>query len=258
MKLLFIGDIVGRPGRQAVAKILPEIVRQEKIDYVVANGENLSGGRGMTKNNYDKMIETGIDLFTTGNHLFDKEEIIQYLDNKGTKILRPANYPKDAPGKTVEKIEIFGQKIIIVNLLGRVFIPIDTGSPFETADRIIKDYPDSTIIIDFHAEATSEKEALFHYLDGRVAAIIGTHTHVPTADAQISKKGTAFVCDVGKVGLADSVLGFDSEPVIKKFLTSMPGEWKISSGRATFNSVILETDKTGKAINFRQLIKLVE
>lgn len=258
MRLLFIGDIVGRPGRKTTQKILSELTKKEKLDLVIANGENLSGGIGLTKENYDQMIESGIDLFTSGNHLFDKEDIVPYLNNSDIKIIRPANYPKTVPGKLFYEFEIFGEKVAILNLLGQTFMPVNVANPFETADKFIEKHPKTTIIIDFHAEATSEKEALFRYLDGRVAAIFGTHTHVPTADSQISNKGTAFLSDVGKVGLCDSILGFDTEPIIKRFLTGMPTAYKISSGRTVFNSVILETDKTGKAISFQQLNKIVE
>jgi len=259
MKLLFIADIVGRPGRQAISKILPEIVKNESIDLVVANGENLSAGIGITKKNYDQMIEAGIDLFTSGNHIFDKAEIIPFLDDKSIQIIRPANYPtNDVPGHTTHTYEIMGEKIVIANLLGRVFINASLDCPFKTADQIVKDFPGHTIVIDFHAEATSEKQALYQHLNGKVAAILGTHTHVPTADARVSDKGTAFITDAGLVGLENSVLGFDAETIVQKFLTGMPQPYSISSGRTTFNSVILETDKSGKARSIKQLIKIIE
>lgn len=259
MKMLFIGDIVGRPGRQAVTKLLPEIIKDESIDLVVANGENLSGGLGITKKNYDQMIEAGVDLLTSGNHLFDKPDIIPYLDDKSIQIIRPANYPeKGVPGYTSHTYEIMGEKIVVANLLGRVFMGTNVDSPFVVADKIIKDFPGHTIIIDFHAEATSEKQALLQYLNGRVAAIIGTHTHVATADAKISDKGTAFISDVGMVGLENSILGFDAEPIVERFLTGMPRAYQISSGRTTFNSVILETNKSGQAKSIRQFIKINE
>jgi metallophosphoesterase (TIGR00282 family) len=259
MKLLFIGDIVGRPGRHAVSKILPQLIKDESIDLVVANGENLSGGLGITKKNYDQMILAGIDLFTSGNHIFDKQEIIPFLDDKNIQIIRPANYPeKGVPGYSTHTYEIMGEKVVIANLLGRVFMGTNVESPFEIADKIVKEFPNHTIIIDFHAEATSEKQALSQHLNGRVAAVFGTHTHVATADAKITADGTAYISDVGMVGLENSILGFDPEPIVTKFLTGMPRAYEISSGRAVFNSVILETDKMGKAKSIRQLIKIVE
>ncbi len=250
MNLLFIGDIFGRPARNAVKKLLPDLVRKEKIDLVVANGENLSAGIGMTEKNYLEMIKGGIDYFTSGNHIWDKRDFVPVLADKKTKVLRPANYPDAVPGRGLAEIEVLGRKIVLVNLLGQVFIGPNLKSPFETLENIIKDHPDQTIIVDFHAEATSEKCALFKHFDGRVAAIIGTHTHVQTNDLQISDKKTAFISDVGMVGVSDSVIGADKNLIVEGFLTQMPIRVEVPRGEVIFNAVIIETglDNTVKSV----------
>jgi hypothetical protein len=243
MKILFIGDICGRPARNSVIKLIPELSKNYQPDLIIANGENLSAGLGVTKKNYDEMTEAGIDLFTSGNHIWDKKEIIPYLDDKKIKIIRPENYPPGVPGRGFETFEVLGQKILILNLLGRIFLNVTLDDPFRTADQIIKKYPDHTIIIDFHAEATSEKYALFRYLDGRVAAIIGTHTHVQTNDPQISDAGTAFLSDVGMVGVFDSIIGAKKENIVEAFLKQVPFSLEVPIGETIFNAVLLDTDK---------------
>lgn len=255
MKILFIGDITGRTGRTAVSKILKPLIKKEGISFVIANGENLSGGVGIIKNNYDEMQASGIDLLTSGNHIFDKSEIIPYLNDKNIKILRPLNYPDGVPGRGLTELEIFGKKILVVNILGRIFIHQDVEDPLKTMDKVIADHPDRTIIVDFHAEATSEKNALFKYLDGRVAAVFGTHTHIATADSQVSNKGTAYITDVGMVGSEDSILGFEKEPLIQRFLTQMPQKLEVAKAPAIFNAVILEINSHNKAKSLTQIIK---
>jgi len=242
IKILFIGDIVGKPGRKAVSKFLAEHKKAEAIDLVIANGENLAGGAGITLETYNEMTLAGVDWLTSGNHLWAKAEIIPHLKDNSVNILRPANYDDKAPGQGFTDLEIKGVKITIANLLGRVFIPILVSDPFEKADEIVANHPDSIIIFDFHAEATSEKVALGYFLDGRAGAVLGTHTHIQTADATILPKGTAYISDVGMTGPKESVLGIDKDIIIKRFLTGLPQSHKVASGEAIFSAVLLEFD----------------
>ncbi|MEK7097686.1 MAG: TIGR00282 family metallophosphoesterase, partial [Patescibacteria group bacterium] len=182
LKILFIGDIVGKPGRRAVAHFIPEIKKEEGIDFVIANGENLAAGKGMTFEKYDEMIKAGVDYFTSGNHIWNNSDFIPCLNDEKIKVLRPANYPASSPGRGSVLVEAGGVKLAIINLQGRVFMKDDIESPFIVGKNIVEDYRDSVIIIDFHAEATSEKMAFGYYLDGYVSVVLGTHTHVQTAD----------------------------------------------------------------------------
>lgn len=247
MNLLFIGDIFGRPARSAVKQLLPDLVKKEKIDLVIANGENLSAGIGMTDKNYFEMISSGIDYFTSGNHIWDKRDFVPILDDKRTKVIRPANYPEGTPGRGVVEIEILGKKIVLVNLLGQVFIGPNVASPFLVLDQIIKEHPNQTIIVDFHAEATSEKAALFKHFDGRATAILGTHTHVQTNDLQVSEAGTVFISDVGMVGVFDSIIGAKKELIINGFLTQLPIRVEVPQGEVIFNAVVLKIGLDNKA-----------
>jgi metallophosphoesterase (TIGR00282 family) len=256
MNLLFIGDIFGQPARNAVKQLLPGLVGKEKIDLVVANGENLSAGIGMTFKNYHEMIESGIDYFTSGNHIWHKREFVDQLNNKNIKVLRPHNYPAGVPGRGVAEIEILGHKIVLVNLLGRVFLNNGVESPFVILDKIVKEHQNQTIIVDFHAEATSEKYALYKKFDGMVSAIIGTHTHVQTNDLQVSDIGTSYVSDVGMVGIFDSIIGAEKNLVIESFLTAMPVRIDVPKGEVIFNAVIVEIGldnraKSAKLVNKR-------
>jgi len=254
IKVLFIGDIVGRPGRRAVENFLAE--NKNKYDLVVANGENLAGGRGMTKDTYDQMVQAGVDYFTSGNHIWNNRDFIPLLDQKDIKVLRPANYPKITPGKGYAQLELKGNKILIINLQGRVFMPENLDNPFLVAEEIIKQNDDKIAIIDIHAEATSEKVALGLYLDGRVSAVLGTHTHIQTADEKILPKGTAYISDVGMCGPVDSVLGVEKEIIIQKFLTELPQSHRVASGRSIFNAIELEIDThTKKTLNLERISK---
>lgn len=248
MNILFIGDISGRPGREAVHKYLFDIREKHSIDMVIANGENASGGLGMNRDAYEELSSAGIDMFTMGNHVFSKKEIHSLMDN-GENIVRPANFPKGAPGKGYTAITIKnGIKIAIVNLMGRTFMDANFDNPFTVADDVLKEITAKIIFLDFHAEATSEKKALGYYLDGRVTAIIGTHTHVQTNDAQILPKGTAYLTDAGMTGARDSVLGVKPEIAIYKFTTGLPRRHEIAEGELQFNAVIIQVDdETGKA-----------
>lgn len=256
LKFLFIGDIVGKPGRRAVRQFLAEHKEADGIDLVFANGENLAGGTGITFDTYNEMIEAGVDYFTSGNHVWDKAEFTPYLKEKSVKVLRPANYDDKAPGQGVVELEIKGTKIALANLLGRVFIPTLVDDPFEEADRIVADHPDSIIIFDFHAEATSEKVAMGYFLDGRAGAVLGTHTHVQTADERILPQGTAYISDLGMTGPKESVLGVEKDIIIKQFLTGLPQSHKVASGEAIFSAVLMKFDiKTKKAVNIVRVLE---
>lgn len=244
MKILFIGDITGRTGRNAIKEILPKLKNQLKPDYVFANGENVTSGRGMKLEHYHEMIGAGIDYFTSGNHLWDQKEIIPVLDDKDIKILRPANYPKIVPGRGFVELE----KVILINLMGRIFTKEGLDCPFLKFDEIYEEVKNSgkPIMVDFHAEATSEKRAFGFYADGRATAIVGTHTHVATADAQILEKGAAYITDIGMVGAKDSVLGIEKELAIKRYLTGLTQGIEIARGLTIFNAVLIEIDSDNK------------
>jgi hypothetical protein len=250
MKILFIGDIIGRPGRMAVEKLLPGLIEEHQIDFVIANGENAAAGFGLTPAVLDNLFALGIDAVTSGNHLWDKKDILPRL-KKEHRLLRPANYPPEVPGTSFGVYQDKqGRKVGVFNLLGRVFMPA-VDCPFRTADKIIAELKKETdiIIVDMHAEATSEKIALGWYLDGRVSAVIGTHTHVMTADQRVLPQGTAYITDAGMTGGFDSVIGMEKEPIIEKFLTQLPTKFEVAEGDVRFNGVVVEVDEqSGKAI----------
>jgi metallophosphoesterase (TIGR00282 family) len=242
-KILFIGDIVGNIGRRAVAGILPQLRKDLKIDLVIANAENAAHGSGITERIIDELTAAGVDYFTSGDHsLLRKHQERLYAE---PNIIRPANYPPAVPGQGFCLIPFAGKEILLINLAGRVFMKLDYDCPFRKLDEILanenlRSRDISAIIVDIHAEATSEKASLFLYADGRVSAMLGTHTHVPTADEKISQKGTAFISDVGMVGAADSSLGIAKEGIIRSFLTQIREPHVIpEKGRAIFNSVLL-------------------
>lgn len=223
IKILFFGDIVGKIGRRALAKALPYLKNKYQPDLVMANVENLAHGKGITEKTLTEISESGIDFFTSGNHIWTKETIRDILNNKKFSLITPLNDPRTQAGQGEKIIEVNYCKLLLVNLLGRVFMKEENlACPFKAADELLAKYQDEDlagIIVDFHAEATSEKKALGWYLDGRVSAILGTHTHIATIDAKILPHGTAYVTDVGMVGPIDSVLGIDKDKIIKKFLT---------------------------------------
>ena len=238
VNILFIGDIIGKPGRQAVARELHRIVDRYNIDVVIANGENASGGFGLTAESARELFACGIHLFTSGNHIWDKKEALEYL-KKEERIIRPANYPGGAPGKGSAIVTTpGGTKIGVLNLEGRVFMN-SLECPFRTADREIAALSESTkiIIVDFHAEATSEKSSLGWYLDGRVSAVVGTHTHVQTADERLLTEGTAYISDVGMTGAFDSVIGVRKDEPIYKFLTQLPAKFEVAKKDIRLNGV---------------------
>lgn len=259
IKILFIADIFGKPGRDAVRHFLPLVKNDRKVDLVIANGENLASGSGLTFEKYKEMMDIGVDYMTTGNHVWNKKEITDYLKENKIKVLRPENYPFGAPGKGVVSVKVGDEEVVIANLLGRVFIPDLVEDPFVIAKNIIDNYQDRIIVIDFHAEATSEKAALGHFLDGQVSAVLGTHTHVQTADEKILPNGTAFISDVGMCGPIDSVIGVKKQIIVKQFLTGLPQSFKVASGDSIFNACLVEIDrKTKKALKIERINKTLK
>lgn len=255
VNILFIGDIVGKPGRQAVSRELHRLVDRYNIDVVIANGENASGGFGITAETARELFACGIHLFTSGNHIWDKKEALEYL-KKEERIIRPANYPEGAPGKgSGFVVTPGGTKVAVLNLEGRVFMN-SLDCPFKTADREIAALAavTSIILVDFHAEATSEKSALGWYLDGRVSAFVGTHTHVQTADERILPGGTAYISDAGMTGAFDSVIGVRKDEPIQKFLSQLPAKFEVAKKDIRLNGVVLTIDESsGKALGIERV-----
>ncbi len=249
MKLLFIADIVGQPGRRAVKELVPKLKRQHLVDVVVANGENSAGGSGITVNTAAEIFSAGVDVITSGDHLWDQKEVMELLGSE-PRFLRPLNYPPGTPGQGSLVYQRDGlPRIGILNLQGRTFMP-PMENPFLAAQSEVRRLQQSTrtIFVDFHAEATSEKVALARLLDGEVSAVVGTHTHVQTADEQIFPKGTAFLCDAGFTGPHESVIGREIEPIVQKFLTGMPQRFEVARDRVLLQGALVEIDEiTGRA-----------
>jgi len=261
LRCLVIGDIIGKPGRQAVEAILPELRREFAIDLVIANGENLAAGAGLTPALAETLLAGGVDVITSGNHIWDKREIYDYLDS-GRPVLRPLNYPDDAPGRGWLVHELpDGETVAVINLMGRVFMN-QLDSPFFAADALLDGAAEPlppVRIVDFHCEITSEKNAMGWYLDGRVTAVIGTHTHVPTADGRLLPKGTAYLSDVGMTGPRDSIIGFRLETVLPRFLRHLPTRFEVADGPVSFNGILIDADRrTGRAVAIQQIQRVVE
>lgn len=256
IKILFIGDIVGKPGRETVKKVLPSLKAKFLPDIIIANGENSAAGMGINEKKYQEMIEIGIDVITLGNHVWHNKEFLKDIE-KCDRAVRPANYPPGTPGKD----RIIYKGVGIINLLGRVFMK-EMDCPFRAAETVISGFKKETniILVDMHAEATSEKAALGWYLDGRVSAVIGTHTHVQTADERILPNGTAYITDVGMVGAYNSVIGVDKDPIIERFLTCIPKRFTVEeNGPRIFNAVIMDVDQnTGKTKEIKRIFELLE
>ena len=249
MRLLLIGDIVGKPGRQIVARSLPGLVAQRAIDLVVANAENCAGGSGLTPANYHELIAAGVDCITLGDHIYRRREIVSVLTSQAN-IVKPANFPAKAPGRDFAIVRARnGVDVAVISLLGRVFMrPVDC--PWTAADRVLAALPPGikVILVDFHAEATSDKQLMGRYLDGRSSAVLGTHTHVPTADETILAGGTAFQCDVGMTGPFDSVLGRRVDNVLESTLTFNPTHFEVATGDVRLLATLVEVDPvTGRA-----------
>jgi metallophosphoesterase (TIGR00282 family) len=245
MRILAIGDIVGKPGRQAIQAFVPDLREEHRLELVIANGENTAGGFGLTAGTAQELLDNGVDVLTSGNHIWAQKEIIPYLDGS-MPILRPLNYPW-----------LLMKKVMVVNLIGRTFMN-NYDCPFRAMDRLLEELTPKPkiIIVDFHAEATSEKMALGRYLDGRVSAVLGTHTHVGTIDTRILPKGTAYVTDIGMTGPDDSVIGDDTEAVIQRFLTIMPHHLTVGKGRPVLNAVLVDVDEgSGRATGIERITR---
>lgn len=259
MKVLFIGDIVGNSGRKAIKELIPSIKKKHVIDFTIANGENSAGGSGITYVTAQDLYKSGIDALTLGNHTWSKREVLNFIDSD-SNIVRPANYPEGNPGNGSAIIASHGKKIGILNLMGRVYME-DVDCPFKAAERELEQLKSKVkvVLVDMHAEATSEKCALAWYLDGRVSCVLGTHTHVQTADERILPFGTAFITDVGMTGPYEGIIGMEREIIINKFLTKMPNKFEVARGPAQFNAVILEIDETtGKTKSIERINEIVD
>ena len=258
---MVVGDIIGKPGRLAVNRLVPALRRELQLDHVVANGENVAGGMGLTPSLAEELLAHGIDVITSGNHIWDKREIYHYLDSE-RPVLRPLNYPDQAPGRgwLVQRLP-GGGEVAVINTMGRVYMN-QLGSPFEAIDALLDGAAEPlppVRIVDFHCEITSEKNAMGWYLDGRVSAVVGTHTHVPTADARLLPRGTAYISDVGMTGPRDSIIGMSVETVLPRFLTHMPTRFAVANGTVNFNAVVIDIDvATGHALRIEQLQRAVD
>jgi len=254
VKLLFIGDVVAGIGRRALATVLPALREEHQPDFVVVNGENAAGGVGITAKTAQEMLGLGVDAITLGNHAYRHRDVYAYLDHE-PRIVRPANFPKGSPGRGHTIVESSGRRLGVVNLSGQLYLEA-VRSPFSEADAIVAELRDSTdaVLVDMHAEATSEKVALGWYLDGRVLAVVGTHTHIPTADARVLPGGTAYVTDVGMTGPRGGVIGVKKELAIQRFLTLTQVRFETSQDDPWLNGVLVEAGPDGKATSIRQLL----
>ena len=256
MRILMVGDVVGRAGRRAVAGLLPELKRELLLDFVVVQGENVAGGFGLTRETVAELLQAGADVITAGNHVCARGEFIPDLDDESLPVVRPANYSESSPGRGVISLG----RIVVVSLVGRLFMG-EAGSPFAAVDRVLEGPgAGKTVLVDFHAEATSEKQAMGWHLEGRVAAVVGTHTHVPTADARVLPGGTAYVSDLGMVGAANSVIGMRTREALQRFLSPEPARLQVENdGALVFNSVLIETDdSTGRALSIARVDRRLE
>ena len=247
-----IGDVIGRPGRRALQSFLPALHSEYNVNFVIANGENSASGLGITLSTARELIDLGVDVITTGNHVWARKEIFPYLDDE-LPIIRPLNYPPTAPGRGFISVG----NVTVVNLIGRIFMK-EADCPFRTMDSFLEQRKTKNriIVVDFHAEATSEKMAMGRYLDGKVSAVLGTHTHVGTIDTFILPNGTAYVTDVGMVGPINSVIGDNPDTVLNSFLTGMPHRLSVGDGRSSFSAVLVDIDEaTGKATNIKRIYR---
>lgn len=258
LNVLFVGDIIGRPGRRALTRVLPKLKKELDIGLTIANCENAAGGFGLTKKLADELEEIGVDVMTSGNHIWDRREMVSYLDSM-TNVLRPLNYPRGVPGRGRGIYEVEpGLKVCVINLMGRVFMrPIDC--PFKVIDDLLSEIDGMITIVDMHAEATSEKIAMGWYLDGRVAAVLGSHTHVQTADERILPRGTAYITDAGMTGPHDSVIGIEKRAIIERFLTGIPSRFDTAKDDVRFSGVCISIEiKSRKALGIRRVHQPVD
>lgn len=252
-RILFVADVVGHPGREAVKAILPALKKELSPDLTIVNGENAAGGFGMTAKIVSELRGYGADVITSGNHVFAQKEFVTELPEL-ERVLRPANYPPDAPGRGWCIVEAAGRRVLVMNLMGRIFID-GLDDPFRTANSILAENAEARIVFcDMHAEATSEKTAMGWHLDGRASAVVGTHTHIPTADARVLPGGTAYVTDVGMVGPRDGCIGMDKDVVLQRFRTGVPNRFVVASGPVTFNSVLVNIEpSSGRATSIQRI-----
>src|SRR5918999_2684859 len=259
MRVLFIGDVVGGPGRRGLAATMPELRERHQPDFMIVNGENSAGGIGITEGTAADLFEAGADVITTGNHVYRHRDVYEYLDSE-ERIVRPANYPKGNPGRGHTIVTRGEQRIAVINLSGAVQLKV-ARSPFHEVDAILSRIEGEfdVAIVDFHAEVTSEKVAMGWYLDGRVTALIGTHTHVPTADARVLPGGTAYISDIGMTGPRDSIIGMSIETVLPRFTSHLPTRFQVAGGPVSLNAVVIEAERaTGRASSITQVQQLVE
>ncbi len=258
MKFLLIGDIVGHGGRNAVNALAPQLREEFGIDFIIANGENMAGGRGMNTKTLKSLDESEIDVFASGDHIWDQRQFLGEIEN-WPNVLRPANLPKGQPGKGYDIfIAKNGLKVGVINLLGQVFVGTNADNPFQAAEQIVEEMKSQTdiIFVDFHAEATSEKIAMGFFLDGKVSCVFGTHTHVQTNDAKVLENGTAYITDIGMVGSRNSVLGRKVSAVLKKFSTGIPSSFDVVNSAITLTGAVVEVDeKTGKAVSIQTIVR---
>jgi len=251
MLILAIGDIVGKPGRKAVSQLLPGLRQQYGLNMVIANGENAAGGIGLTPDTAQELLDAGVDVITSGNHIWAQKEIFPYLEGQ-MPIVRPLNYPPGVPGRGYLTIG----EVAVVNIMGRTFIG-NLDCPFQAMDKLLGELEQPIIIVDFHAEATSEKVAMGRYLDGRVSAVLGTHTHVGTIDTQILAGGTAYVSDIGMTGPTDSVIGDDTDAVLQRFLTGIHHRLSVGKGKSSLNAIMVDIDDKGRAKSIERICREV-
>ena len=255
MRIMMVGDVVGKCGRRIFAKYTKALRDEKNLDMVIVNGENAAGGKGLTDATLAELYGAGADVVTSGNHIWDKKEVLQFIDREPF-LLRPANYPEGAPGKGYCLFPWKAQNVAVINLSGRVFFDV-LDDPFQKINEILKEIKNEAriIILDFHAEATSEKIAMGYYLNGRVSAVFGTHTHVQTADERILEKGTAYLTDVGMTGPKDSILGVKKEIIIEKFLTALPSRFEVAEGLGVYSAGIVQIDEnTGIATKVERIL----
>lgn len=255
MKVLAVGDIVGENGLRKLKETLPNLVESENINFVIVNAENSAGGMGITKQIFQDLVALKVDAITMGNHTWGKKDIFSFIDHP--KMIRPANYSKGVVGKGYRVYECKGKKIAVINLIGRTDMGVLSENPFLVVDGLLKEIQADYIFVDFHAEATAEKIAMKYYLDGKVTAVFGTHTHIQTADEEVTNLGTGYITDIGMTGPTESVIGMDVQVSIKRFVTSLPERYKLAEGKCELNGCIFEIDdengRTKKVVRLNRL-----
>ena len=260
LRIMFLGDVVGEPGRRAVIDLVPVLKKEYELDFVIVNGENAAGGRGITPKITIDLLRAGIAVVTTGDHVWDQKEIFHFIDTE-PRLLRPINYPEDTPGQGSVVLETPKGKVGVIDVQGRTFMQPPLENPFRALEAALAKMREETpvIFVDIHAETTSEKIAVGRFLDGRVSAVVGTHTHVQTADERVFPGGTAFLCDAGMCGPTESILGREIEPIITRFITNLPTTFPVAKGPVSLNGAIIDIDEaTGKALGIQRFTRVVE